>query len=46
MNEIVLAKAQSLIIGIIDGLPDNVLPDELKQRDKREPGRERKMMYE
>ena len=46
MNEIILTKAQSLITGIIDGLPDNVLPDELKQRDKREPGRERKIMYE
>jgi hypothetical protein len=44
MNEIVLAKAQALFTGIIDGLPN--VPDELKQRDKREPGRDRKILYE
>jgi hypothetical protein len=46
MNELVITKAHGLIISILDGIDNNLLPDELKTRDKSEPGRLRKMLYE
>lgn len=46
MNDLVITKAHGLIISILDGIDNNLLPDELKTRDKDEPGRLRKMLYE
>ena len=46
MNELVITKAHELIISILDGIDNDLLPDELKTRDKEEPGRLRKMLYE
>jgi len=46
MNELVATKANELIISILDGIDNDLLPDELKTRDKSEPGRVRKMLYE
>jgi len=46
MNELVITKAHGLIISILDGIDNDLLPDELKTRDKDEPGRLRKMLYE
>lgn len=46
MNELVITKAHGLIISILDGIDNNLLPDELKTRDKDEPDRVRKMLYE
>ena len=46
MNDLVITKAHELIISILDGIDNDLLPDELKTRDKDEPGRLRKMLYE
>lgn len=46
MNELVVMKAQDMLVNIIDALPPEVIPDGLKQRDKREPGRMQKMTFE
>ena len=46
MNDLAIVKTHELFISLIDGIPTDMLPDELKQRDKREPGRKQKLAYE
>jgi hypothetical protein len=46
MNEAIVSKAHGLFISILDGIPNDLLPEELKQRDPREPGRKRKLLLE
>ena len=46
MNELVITKAHGLIISILDGIDNGLLPAELKTRNRADPGRVRKMLYE
>jgi len=46
MNELVIMKAHGLIISILDGIDNDLLPDELKTRPKGQSDRIRKMLFE
>ena len=46
MNELVITKAHELIISILDGIDNDLLPEELKTRPKNQADRLRKMLFE